>query len=82
MTPGAKGFPQSLSAIPQYAIVQVESFPERRLEVVYGATEVEGMQQRHCAVNIVLCCAIARCGKVNRSQLLISPMLMLLRHAA
>jgi hypothetical protein len=40
------------------------------------------MQQRYRAVHIVLRDAIARCGEVNRSQLLTSPVLMLLRHAA
>jgi hypothetical protein len=43
---------------------------------------LERMQQRYCAVNFILCGAIARCGEVNCSQPPISPMLMLLRQAA
>jgi hypothetical protein len=56
-------------------------FSQSGRKVVYGATELEGMQQRYGVINIILRGAIARCGKVNCSQLLTNPMLMLLRRA-
>jgi hypothetical protein len=39
------------------------------------------MQQRDGAINLILCGIIAGRGKVNLTQLLISPMLVLLRHS-
>src|SRR6266850_7433024 len=40
------------------------------------------MQQRYRTVEFLLRHFVARCGEVHRSQLLGSPMLMFLRHAA
>ena len=56
-------------------------FSQHHVKSFYRTVELEGMQQRYCAVEILLRDVIARCGKVNRSQLLTSSMLMLLRHA-
>jgi len=57
-------------------------FSQHCVKAFYGTAELEGMQQRYSAVEILLRDVIARCGKVYRSQFLTSPMLMLLRHAA
>jgi len=59
-------------------------FRQHRIESFYGTAELEGMQQRNRAVEFLLHGWSTRCGKAYRTQLLPSPMLMLmlLRHAA
>jgi hypothetical protein len=53
-----------------------------RVESLYGAAELERMQQRYSPAGFPLRHFVARRGKVHRSQFLAIPMLMLLRETA
>ena len=69
-TPGAKGLLQSLSAIPQYAIPHVASFPSTALNPSMARLNWKECSRATARLNSFCASCVARCRKVHRPQFL------------